>query len=93
MSEAKTLVDHNYTGIIRQFQAHVQHGWEIDPSNPPDIWGVAYEVHIVRNDKTLAAMASRVPGAEPKMSREETLRIAREAKAAKRAQTGQANGD
>lgn len=92
MSEAKTLVDLNYTGIVRQLQEHVQQGWEIDSNMPPDIWGIAYQVHLVRNDKTLAAMASRLPGAEPKMSREETLRLARDAKAAKRAQE-QANGD
>jgi hypothetical protein len=91
MSEAKSLVDHNYTGIIRQFQEHVQQGWEIDPQSPPDIWGIAYQVHIVRNDKTLAAMAARLPGAEPKLTRAETLQIAREAKALKRQQE-QANG-
>lgn len=91
MSEAKTLMDHNYTGIVRQLQDHVQQGWEIDQHVSPDIWGIVYQVHMVRNDKTLAAMASRIPGAEPKMTREESLRVAREARAAKRTQE-QPNG-
>ncbi len=87
MSEQKTIIDPSLQGFLLQLQEAVQYGWELDMNNhPPAMWGVAYETGLIRDDKTVAAWTARTPGSEPRMTRGETLALAREAKATKRAQ-------
>jgi hypothetical protein len=86
MSETKTIINANLGLFLREFQEHVQLGWEVDENNPPNIWGIAYETGLVRTDKSIAALAARDPGAPPVKTRAEILAHAREVRAQRQAE-------
>lgn len=88
MSETKSIINVNLSAFLREFQEHVQQGWEIDDNAPPNLWGVAYETGLVRTDKSIAAMATRQVDAPPPLTRAEILARARAAKVAKRLEQG-----
>lgn len=81
--ETKTLIDRSLTAFLRDFQEHIQLGWEIDENNPPHIWGVCYETGLVRSDKSIAALATRNPK-QPVKTKAEILMHARQVRADKR---------
>lgn len=87
MMEQKTLLDRNLVSFMRDFQEHVQLGWEIDDNSPPQMWGICYEACLLRTDKTIAALVTRADATEdgkPKLTQAENLQKAREVLAAKR---------
>ncbi len=92
MNESISVIDASLYDFVLKVQEHVQFGWEIDPDSPPKMWGTAYETGLIRTKETTAAMMARQSGGKPKMSKEESLQIAREARAAKRVQ-GDSNED
>lgn len=84
-TETKMIANLNMTTLLIEFQEHVQLGWELDINNPYNMWGILHEIGMKRTDKSVAAMVERANGAPPKMTPAESLRLARDARAAKRA--------
>jgi hypothetical protein len=92
--ERKSIINPSLPAFMREFQEHVQQGWELDEANGPKMWGIAYETGLVRNDKTVTAMVERLDEQgmpKPVRTRAEILADARQAKADKRAREAQGN--
>lgn len=85
--ETKTIINMSLQALMVEFQEHVQQGWEMDLDHPIGLFGIAHEMGLVRNDKTIATLLKASEG-KPVLSRAEILANAREAKRLKNLQAG-----
>jgi hypothetical protein len=76
MKEIKTIINPSLYKFVADIEESVKEGWDVDFENaPPIMWGLVYEVGMIREAEE-----------KPKMSRAESLAVARAAKAEKRSQ-------
>lgn len=80
------IVERNPETFVAELVARVMDGWAVSPTNPGDVLlSGTMTVSLYRDDDTVQAAKSKLSNVseKPKMSRAETLAVAREAKAAK----------
>lgn len=85
----KDVVEHSMEAFVAELVTLVRDGWVVSPTNPGDAllnYGSTFTVSLYRDESTVEAfkkLAGNVAD-KPKMSRAETLEVAREARAANR---------
>jgi hypothetical protein len=79
-NEMTTVISPALQQFCFDMQDLIFEGWEIDPNNPPVMWGIVYEAGMIRNEQT----AHKYIGLPEKIYTEDRMAKARMAKAAKR---------
>lgn len=79
--EKRKVANISLQGFAYDIQSLVQQGFEIDDNDPPTIWGVLYETGMIRTIDRVEGLIDRLQnGMRPKMTRAETLQVARAAR-------------
>ncbi len=85
--EGRDVLERTVEAFIAEVVAMTLDGWAVSKTSPGDAigFGNAYAVSMYRNEDTVAALrkAGLACADKPKMTRAETLAVARAAKAAK----------
>jgi hypothetical protein len=87
-TEYKTIVTPNFHEVAEEIARHVAYGWKLDPNRHPFYNFFLYEIHLIRDARTIAAIKETVESGREPITTEKRREIMANARAAKKINKG-----